>query len=105
MRIALLALGLMALPLAPATAYDRLEIATSIGNVLASEERCGLAYEQAIAGFIETSVAYDDLTFPALLSSWTQTAGRQLERMSPSAVTAHCTQIRRIAHGYGFLAD
>ena len=80
-----------------------MELANSLGNVLASEEVCDLSYDQAaIAAFIEARVPADDLTFPSNLSLMTSGAAYQLKNMSVSAKTAHCTQAARIAKSYGF---
>lgn len=78
-------------------------LANELGSVLASEELCGLAYDQAaIAGFIEKRVRADDLAFASSLKMMTSGNEFQLRGMSPSSKTAHCTQIRRVAKSYGF---
>lgn len=82
---------------------DTMEIATHLGSVLASENACGLAYDQAaIAAFIEKKVPADDLGFPSMLTTMTSGAQYEIEGMSPSQKTAHCAQIKRIAKSYGF---
>ena len=82
---------------------ETMELATHLGSVLASEEACGLAYDQAaIAAFIEEKVPADDLGFPSMLSTMTSGAQYELQGMSASQKTAHCAQIKRIAKSYGF---
>jgi len=79
-------------------------LAEQLGGVIAAEEFCGLAYDQAaIAAFIEQKVAADDMAFPKWLGVFTSSAGRDQERMSASAKTAHCVQMRRIAIAYRFI--
>lgn len=43
------------------------------------------------------------MSFPSTLQLMTGGAEYELEEMSKSALTAHCTQIRRIAKSYGFI--
>jgi hypothetical protein len=100
--ILLLALAAIAFARDQATATDQ-NLALNLGNVLGSEEFCGLAYDQsAIEAFIEKHVAADDRNFAADL---TMTGGVKIENQdkSPSEKTAHCTQIRRVAKSFGFI--
>lgn len=79
-------------------------IAEQLGDVLASEKFCSLKYDQgAIAAYITQHVAADDMFFAALLQSQTKGYEMDLDTMSPSAKTAHCTQIDRVARSYGFI--
>ncbi len=96
------ALGL-SIAAAPAKAQDSMQLALSLADVLGSEQACGLAYDQdAIASFIERSVAADDMEFTGSLSMFTKVKQRDAEALSGSAKTVHCTQIRRVARSYGF---
>jgi transcriptional antiterminator Rof (Rho-off) len=80
-----------------------MQLANELGSVLASEESCGLSYDQvAIRTFIEKHVRADDMSFANTLNVMTQGAQFQLKGMSASAKTAHCTQISRVARTYGF---
>ena len=80
-----------------------MNIAIQLGSVLGSEEACGLTYdEDAIARFINEHVKADDMSFPSTLQMMTAGTKFQIEDMSKSSLTAHCTQIRRIAQKYGF---
>ncbi|MBB4955345.1 hypothetical protein H4S14_003381 [Agrobacterium vitis] len=95
-------LGLTLLPPA-ARAADSMALANELGNLLASEGPCGLSYDQAaIEKFINSNVKDDDMRFPGTLSIMTKGAEVQIGNMSPSAKTAHCTQIKRIAKRYAF---
>jgi len=79
--------------------------AMKLGNVLAAETACGLSYDQAgIAAVIEQNVKADDMGFPSALQLMTAGAEADPGDMSQSEVTAHCTQIRRLAKAYGFTA-
>ncbi|RIA47316.1 signal recognition particle [Dichotomicrobium thermohalophilum] len=99
-----------ALPLSAATAaaqdLESMNLANQLGTVLASEEACGLSYDQdAIAAFIEENVAADDMGFASTLRGMTKWQRSGLKSMSASERTAHCTQIRRVAVSYGFIKD
>lgn len=80
-------------------------LANELASVLASEELCGLAYDQgAIAFFIEKRVRADDLSFANYLRLMTSGQEVQLKSITPSSKTAHCAQIRRVAKAYGFVS-
>lgn len=84
--------------------FERMTVATSLGNVLASEEYCGLSYDQAaISTFIDKSVPADDLEFNPMLSTMTDGASYDLEQMSESQKTAQCRQTERVARSNGFI--
>jgi len=79
-------------------------LANELGSVLASEEICGLKFNQnAISAFIEKRVRADDLSFASTLTLMTAGQEMQIKGMSVSARTAHCTQTRRVAKTYGFV--
>jgi hypothetical protein len=87
-----------------AQTLDSFAIATNLGSVIASEEVCGLTYNQdAIARYIEDNVPADDMGFASTLNLMTDGAGYQISSMSESAKTAHCAQTRRVAKSYGFV--
>jgi hypothetical protein len=89
---------------ARAQGMDSTEVAMNLGNLLASEQFCKLEYNQdAIQAFIDSHVKANDLDFPSTLQLMTDGAQTQLEQMSPSAKTAHCTQTVRVARSYGFI--
>lgn len=96
--------ALLALPdAAAAQDLKSMTLANELGSVLASEELCGLSFEQsAIAAFVEKRVRADDLSFASTLKMMTSGNEIQLRDMSASSKTAHCTQIRRVARSYGF---
>lgn len=105
MRFALAAFVCAASLCSLPAAADSTLTAMNLGNVLASENACGLSYDQsAIAAFIEKNVEADDMGFPSTLQLMTVGAEVGLKDMSQSEVTAHCTQIRRLAKAYGFTA-
>lgn len=86
--------------------FESMQLASNLGTVLASEEPCGFTFDQtAIAAFIENKVPADDMGFASILSMMTQGQRIQIDRMSASSKTAHCTQIKRVASSYGFLAQ
>jgi hypothetical protein len=87
-----------------ASASDSMNLATELGDVLASEEFCGLHYDQgAIGKFIDSHVSPDDMAFTPMLTMITTGQGLENEQMSKSAKTAHCVQITRVARSYGFI--
>ena len=93
--------------LTASSAYaDTFQLAQSLGDVLASEQFCGLKYDQAaIATFIKDRVPANDLEFTGNLKGATSLATYSLKNMSQSEKTAHCTQIRRVAASYKFIAE
>lgn len=103
MRVSRAATAVAIILSASSAMADSTQTAMNLGSVLAAETACGLTYDQAaIAAFIEKNVKADDLGFPSTLQLMTRGAEYNLEGMSPSEVTAHCTQIRRLAKSYGF---
>lgn len=91
-----------AMTAAPAGAT--MQLANELGTVIASEEACGLTFDQAaIAAFIDERVPDDDMGFPSMLQTMIAGTEFQLRDMSESAKTAHCTQIRRVARRHGFV--
>jgi hypothetical protein len=89
---------------AVAGSIDSMNLANEIGSIIASEEVCGLTYDQAaISAFIESKVPASDMSFPSTLNMMVKGNALQLEGMSPSAKTAHCTQVRRVAKSYKFI--
>jgi hypothetical protein len=102
-----LSLALLLSATAPALAQDfeSMQLANDLGTVLASEEPCGFTFDQAaIEAFIEDKVSADDMGFASTLSVMTQGQRIQIDKMSASSKTAHCTQIKRVAGSYGFLS-
>jgi hypothetical protein len=82
---------------------DTTDLANQLGTVIGSEQACGLSYDQdAIQRFINDHVSASDMEFPTMLSTMVDGTKVEIESMSQSALTAHCTQIRRIAKHYGF---
>ncbi len=89
---------------AQTSSFDSQQLALNLGSIIASEQFCGLVYDQdAIATFIENKVPASDISFPSMLSMMVDGTKYQLNSMSKSAKTAHCTQIRRLAKNYSFL--
>lgn len=87
-----------------ATAAAAQEPAEALGPVIASEDACGLSYDQAAIGaWIEANVAADDIEFTSQLSFQTQLASLQIEDMTSSNLTAHCAAITRVARHFGFV--
>lgn len=86
-----------------AEGIDPDKAASSLGNVLASEEVCQLHYDQAaIATWVETNIAETDMEFPATLARMVRGFKYELGEQSPSERTAHCAQVRRLAKTFGF---
>jgi hypothetical protein len=95
-----------ALCASPAAAMDDLEamsLAVSLGSVIASEETCGLNYDQAaIADFIRSSVPADRMDFASQMNLQVMGAGAMLTTMTQSQKTAHCAAIDQTARHFGF---
>ncbi|AQZ51933.1 hypothetical protein [Martelella mediterranea] len=89
---------------AQAQDFEMMQLAQNLGDVLASEEPCGLTYDQdAIAAFIADKVPADDMGFNSDLSTMTMGASYMFANMSGSQKTAHCAQTERVAKSYGFI--
>lgn len=89
---------------ASAQSMESMQLAESLGDVLASEEFCGLSYNQdAIRAFIDKHVRADDMQFTSTLQMMVSGNKVQNKEMSPSAKTAHCAQITRVARSYNFI--
>lgn len=83
---------------------DRMTITQALGDVLASEQYCQLAYnEAAIQRFIAEKVPDTDMEFSGELMLMTQGMAFNLQNMSTSSKAAHCAQIERVSRSYGFL--
>jgi hypothetical protein len=79
-------------------ADDRYNLLLGLGNVLAAEQLCDLAYDQtALVNVIDQRVAPDDLAFPDDLKTYTRVAGREQDGLSESSKAAHCAQVARLA--------
>jgi hypothetical protein len=96
------------------TAYAKIKIllyaATSEADrrvqrsVIGSEQACGLTYDRdPIERFITEHVKASDMSFPSTLNMMTMGTKVAIKEMSESSLTAHCTQIRRVAKEYGFI--
>lgn len=98
----------LALGLAPSanaqTDYDVSVLASRLGTMLASEQICGLDYDQqAISGFIDANVTGAALGFASELRANTGLAGYDLDEMTDSARTAHCRSVENTARHLGFI--
>lgn len=100
MRALVVALFALALA-APAHAQDR-DFRNGLADLLASEEVCGLSYDQAaLARLVSDRVAADDVSFTDDVASLSGFAKYRLDSMGASARTVHCTQIARLAAEFG----
>ncbi|WP_247653367.1 signal recognition particle [Pannonibacter phragmitetus] len=85
-------------------ALDSMRKAQQLADVLGSEAACGLTYDQeAISAYIDKAIPADDMSFTSNLNMFVSATEFQLQGMSTSAKTAHCTQVRRVAKSFGFL--
>lgn len=90
----------------PVAAMDDLEVlqaASALGGILASEEFCGLTFDQAaISAYITKNIPPERMDFAQNLQM--QVMGQEyiMKDMKPSAKTAHCTSIAQTAKHYGF---
>ncbi len=106
MKPLILAVGFLSLA-GPALAWsdlERMNVAMALGDLLASEEACGLTYDQdAIAAYIDKHVPAEDMEFSSNLTMMTMGQKAQLADMSVSQRTAHCRQVGRVAKANGFI--
>ena len=92
-----------ALPVNAMTDLDAYRMASELGNILASEAFCGLAYDQnAIADYIATNVPPERVDFSNLLTGHANLQKMVLEDLSPSTKTAHCAAVTLSARHLGF---
>ncbi|WP_420023736.1 hypothetical protein ACN9JG_06145 [Cereibacter azotoformans] len=81
-----------------------MEIATSLGSILAAESFCGLSYDEAaVAAYIDNHVPADDMSFTSTLSVMVAGAEYSQQELSPSTKAAHCRSVERTARHYGFV--
>jgi hypothetical protein len=104
-RTKLIALAALALVAGSNTArsgdLDDLEVVHEIATLLGSEAACNLHFDQkAIERLIATRVAPDNLHFASRLGTYVRNEIYSLKDMPESARTAHCAQIRQVAHHY-----
>jgi hypothetical protein len=79
------------------------DIAEELGQVIGAEKPCGLTLnDDAISNYVQKHVAPGDMEFPILLKVYTISGKFDAEHMTPVALTAYCTQMRRIVQHYGF---
>ena len=82
-----------------AQADDSFTVALNLGSVIGSEQACGLTYDRdPIERFITEHVKASDMSFPSTLNMMTMGT-----KVAIKDLTAHCTQIRRVAKEYGFI--
>lgn len=90
-----------------ATAADDLEtmeLASSLGAVLAGGDKCGYSFDNgAVIAFVQERVPAEDLGFSAMLNTMTQGAGFQLDELSEAAFIAQCAVVEQTAKHYGFM--
>jgi len=97
---------LLALLLPGGASAAGLDVVEGLADVIAAEAFCGLDYDQrAIEAFVANNVRNDDLEFTGLLKGLSFAAEAAQQRMSKSAATAHCAQIRRLAARYAFTGN
>jgi hypothetical protein len=104
MRNLVASAAVLAATAASAMDVEVTQLAFDLGALLASEEPCGLAYDQAaIAAFIDANVPPDAMSFSGDLTSATTVAAWQIEDQTESARTAHCASVTRTARHFGFI--
>lgn len=99
--VAAVALGFCA---AQAWAETPTRIALTLGELLGSEQACGLSFDQAaIEAYIDRNAPADDLAFASTMNVAASVMPDEIEGMTRSQRTAHCAQMRRLAKAYGFV--
>lgn len=85
-------------------AQQSMTMALNIARLLNAEKFCGLSYSQpAIQAWLEANVRPDDPSFHGNLDLFTLQGDSQLQAMSESAKTAHCTLVTKMARHVGFI--
>lgn len=104
MKLAAALFAVMAVPAAAQDQMQTINAASQIGTVLGSEEPCGLSYNaDAVAGWIDTMVAPDNLEFAPMLNTMTMGTAFQIEQMTDTARAAQCHTVERTAKHYGLI--
>lgn len=102
--VAALALIAAAPPSIAETTTETRRLASDLGSLLASEQFCGLTYDQAaISAFITANAPPDDMGFAGLMQQSIALHGYSLADITGSAKAAHCTAITQTARHYGFI--
>ena len=94
------------LPVSTASAQSMgsMQKATELGSILASEEFCGLSYNQdAIGSWIDEHTDPSNMGFTSTLNMMTEGSKFQMKGMSESSKTAHCRSVARTARHFGFI--
>lgn len=99
-------LALIATVATPAHAEDSFPFALKLGDLIASEQTCGLSYDpDAVNAFIDQNVAADDIGFPDTLGMTTRSAARKQKDLAGIAKSAHCHAVERIAREHKFITE
>ncbi len=104
MKKTLLALALIAPEMVVAQSGDSQRLALDLGNLLASEDYCGLKYDhEAIQGFIDQNTDPADMGFASSLQMMTDGAKFGFDSQGETAKVAHCRATERSAKHFGFI--
>lgn len=96
-------LACIASPIYAMDDMEALQLASSLGSIISSEEFCGLSYDQtAIAAYIGENVPPERMDFASNLQVNIMGNEYLLAQMSASAKTAHCASIQQTAKHFGF---
>lgn len=83
---------------------QNMEAAENLGNLLASEDMCGLSYDHdAIDAYVDANVDHTDMGFAGNLTSFIAMADMMLGDHSETARRAHCRAIEGTARHHGFI--
>ncbi len=79
-------------------------LSQNLGDLLGSEEFCGLTFDQAaIEKFIEDNVSADDMQFAGSVQLYANMKREVVSKLSASQQTVQCVQVKRVAKEYGFI--
>jgi hypothetical protein len=79
-------------------------VASQLGTVLAAETPCHFNYDaDAINKYIIKNVPESDMSFGSMLQLMIDGQTDQFKNMTPSAMTALCSQTARVAKFNGFI--
>jgi hypothetical protein len=95
--------ALCALAAIPARADDDPMLAYNLGDLLGSEEACGLHFDQAaIERFVEEKAPADDMGFMSHMTDAAAVKRDEISGYTQSERTAYCAQARQVAKSYRF---
>ncbi|MFN4058183.1 MAG: hypothetical protein ACK4HW_08380 [Roseinatronobacter sp.] len=103
-RILLISMMVISASQAAAQGFESMQKASNLGTVIASEQQCGLSFDQdAIEAWIDENTDPSDMSFAGNLQMMIQGSQYNTGSLSGSALTAHCRAVERTSRHFGFI--